>query len=57
MIIRRFPRWNVGLDFTYDNRETGEDAVTVMLMMWPEGLPEARLGGGRYSLLNSSNKN
>lgn len=57
MIIRRFPRWNVGLDFSYDNRETGEDAVTVMLMLWPEGLPEARLGGGRYNLLSQSNKN
>ncbi|HNX26312.1 MAG TPA: hypothetical protein PKK48_02795 [Phycisphaerae bacterium] len=57
MIVRRFPRWNVGVDFSYDNRETGEDAVTVMLMLWPEGIPEARLGGGRYNLLSQSNKN
>ena len=57
MIVRRLPRWNVGVNFTYDAREENNDALTMMLMLWPEGVPEARLGGGRYNLLSNSDEN
>ena len=56
-IIRKFPRWYVGVTFLYDRRYEGNDEIGIMLALWPEGVPEARIGGMRTSLLNTSSDN
>ncbi len=43
-IIRKFPRWYAGVTFKFDSRQQGEDEYTILLALWPEGIPEARLG-------------
>ncbi|MCK5114360.1 MAG: hypothetical protein KAR11_06320 [Phycisphaerae bacterium] len=56
-IIRSFPRWKVGLTMAYDQRYSGDDEFTVMLSLWPEGIPEVKLGTGSYNLLSESSDN
>ena len=56
-IVRKFPRWYAGVTFAYDARYDGDDKITVLLSLWPEGVPEARIGGGRDALLNRSYEN
>lgn len=56
-ITRKLPRWYVRFTFTYDRRYAGDDDIGLMISLWPEGVPEVRLGGGRMSLLNQSDKN
>ncbi|MBN1942630.1 MAG: hypothetical protein JW849_04970 [Phycisphaerae bacterium] len=56
-IIRKFPRWYVGVTFQYDRRYTGDDEIGIMLALWPQGVPEARIGGMRTNLLNTSSDN
>ena len=57
-IVRKFPRWYAGLSITYDARYDTEDELGVMLVVWPEGVPEAQPNLGRLSgLLNRSNRN
>lgn len=55
-LVRKFPRWYASLTLMYDRRDEDDD-VSVMLMFWPEGVPEVRLGGERMSLLGQSDKN
>lgn len=55
-IVRRFPRWNVGFTFMFD-RTAGDDDVGFMVTVWPEGIPEVRIGGFRMSLLGKSDEN
>ncbi len=50
-IVRKFPRWFVGFTFLYDQ---SEDDVGLILTLWPEGVPEFRIGSGRVSLLGRS---
>ncbi len=49
--VRKFPRWYVGFTFLYD--ETQDD-VGLILTVWPEGVPEFRIGSGRMSVLGRS---
>ncbi|MBN1554705.1 MAG: hypothetical protein JXA11_08165, partial [Phycisphaerae bacterium] len=56
-IIRKFPRWHVGVTFQYDRRYVGDDEFGFMLALWPQGVPEARIGGIRTNLLNTSEDN
>jgi hypothetical protein len=56
-IVRKFPRWYAGITFIYNSRYSGDDEVTMMLNLWPEGAPEAQMGGGRDSLLYQSSDN
>lgn len=56
-IVRKFPRWYVGVTFQYDRRYEGDDQIGLMLALWPEGVPEARIGGMRTNLLNTSSDN
>ncbi len=57
-IVRKFPRWYAGLSFSYDARYESEDEIGVMLVLWPEGVPEARPGMGRLgNLLSNSDRN
>ena len=56
-IVRKLPRWYVALTFIYDRRLTTEDEFGLMLTLWPEGVPEARIGTGRMDLLNTSSEN
>jgi len=53
-ITRKFPRWYLGVTISYDRRY---DDMTVMLQMWPEGIPEVRLDTGRMPLSDRSEKN
>lgn len=56
-IIRQLPRWYAGLTFTYVAGTAEGDDVVVMLTLWPEGIPEVRMGGGGVSLLSRSRRN
>ena len=57
-IVRKFPRWYIGLSLSYDARYTGENRVGIQLLAWPEGIPEARPSLGRMQrLLDSSSEN
>ncbi|MCD4825298.1 MAG: LPS-assembly protein LptD [Phycisphaerae bacterium] len=56
-IIRKLPRWNVGLTVMYDRRYSGDDDYGVMLTLWPEGVPEFKIDSGRMSLVNQSSDN
>jgi hypothetical protein len=56
-IVRKFPRWNVGLTFLYDQLAQDEDSIGVILAIWPEGVPEVQIGSGRMELLGSSDRN
>jgi hypothetical protein len=47
-LTRKFPRIYTAFTFAYDR--TQED-VTLMVSVWPEGIPEFRVGGARMSLL------
>jgi hypothetical protein len=53
-LIRKFPRWFLGTTFTTDRR-TGD--LGLFVTVWPEGMPEIRLGSGRTTLLNQSDLN
>ncbi len=48
--IRKWPRWYTGLTFGYDARF---DDFTVMFNLWPEGIREASLNTGTFSLYRS----
>jgi hypothetical protein len=50
-IIRKFPRWYVGLTFAVDKIE---DDFGVSISAWPEGLPNAALGNRRFTGLATS---
>jgi len=56
-IIRSFPRWKVGLTMIFDQRYSGDDEFTVMLSLWPEGIPEVNIGTGSMNLLSESDDN
>jgi hypothetical protein len=47
-LIRKFPRWYGALSYVYD-RATG--STSFLVSVWPEGMPEASLGGNRISPL------
>lgn len=53
-LTRKLPRWYAATTFSYDER-TGD--VSVYLTLWPEGVPEFRVGSGRMSLLGASDMN
>ncbi|MFP3938286.1 MAG: hypothetical protein ACLFVW_08080, partial [Phycisphaerae bacterium] len=53
-LTRKLPRWHAGTTFSYDER-TGD--VSFYLTLWPEGIPEFRVGSGRMSLLGASDMN
>ncbi len=50
-IIRKFPRWYVGVTFALN--EVDED-FGVSVSAWPEGLPRATLGSSRFTGLATS---
>ncbi|MGE0479272.1 MAG: hypothetical protein AB7Q17_02250 [Phycisphaerae bacterium] len=50
-LIRRLPRWYLAVDFEYSNVD---DDFTVSLSLWPEGVPEWKIGSGRYTGLSTS---
>ena len=56
-IIRQLPRWFAGLTFTFIQGSDQGNDVSVMLTLWPEGVPEAQLGSSRMSMLGKSDKN
>jgi hypothetical protein len=56
-LIRQFPRWYAGVTATYIKGQDTGDNIALMLVLWPEGIPEARMGNSAVSLLGSSNKN
>jgi hypothetical protein len=56
-IVRRFPRWNVGLTLMFDQRYSGSDEYGAMLSIWHAGIPEAYITSGTLQLLNQSDKN
>jgi len=53
-LVRKFPRWHVGATFVMDHRT---DDVGLYITVWPEGIPEFRLGSGRATLLSQSDMN
>jgi hypothetical protein len=55
-IIRKLERWYAGVTFVFDQRQ-GSSNFGLYLTLWPEGIPEFRLGSGRMSISNSSSMN
>ena len=53
-ITRKLPRWYAAVSVTYDQTEND---LGMFLTLWPEGVPEVRISGGRMSLLGSSDRN
>ena len=53
-ITRKLPRWYVSFTFTYDQ---SDNEVAMILMISPEGIPEARVATGRFTLLSDSSEN
>ena len=53
-LLRKFPRWYVGATVVLDHRT--ED-LGVYMTLWPEGVPEARIGSGRAQILAGSDLN
>lgn len=53
-IIRKFERWYGSLSFEYDRSQGSFGAY---ITIWPEGVPEAKIGSGRLSPLGSSSAN
>ena len=53
-IVRKFPRWYVGMTVAYDARW---DDLTVMLQIWPEGIPEIAIDTGPMAFSERSDKN
>jgi len=47
-LVRKFSRVYVAFTFVYDRTQ---DDVGLVMSLWPEGIPEARIGGARLSLL------
>ncbi len=52
-LIRKFPRLYVAVTVGYDKTY---DDVTVMISVWPEGIPEARIGTSKVGLLQRTNE-
>jgi hypothetical protein len=50
-ITRKFSRWHLAFTFIYD---ATQEEVGVILSLWPEGIPEARVGSGRLGLPQAS---
>lgn len=50
-VIRKFPRWFVGVTFALDEIE---DDVGISISAWPEGLPRATIGNRRFTGLATS---
>ena len=50
-IVRKFPRWYVGVTFAVDEVE---DDLGVSMSIWPEGLPSAAIGSSRFTGLATS---
>jgi hypothetical protein len=48
--IRKWPRWYTSLTFGYDARWND---FTIMFNLWPEGIAEANINTGTYSLYRS----
>jgi len=56
-IVRKLERWYAAVTFTFDQSDEG-DTFGLMLSLWPEGVPEVRIGGGtRSALLKKSDMN
>ena len=53
-IVRKLPRWYAAFTFAYN---TTYNDLTLYLSLWPEGVPEVRVGTGRMSLLGQSDMN
>jgi hypothetical protein len=49
--VRKLPRWYLGVNLTYDNVN---DDTSIMLSLWPEGIPEWSIGSRRFSTLGTS---
>jgi len=53
-IIRKFPRWYMAVSVSYDRSLNG---TGIYMTIWPEGVPEARIGSGRFNPLGGSEEN
>ena len=50
-LTRKFPRIYTAFTFAYDRMQ---DDVTMMVSLWPEGIPEVSVAGSRMSLLRGA---
>lgn len=53
-LIRKFDRWYGALSFEYDRTQ---GSYGLYFTIWPEGIPEIKIGSGRVSPLGNSNLN
>ncbi len=50
-LVRRLPRWYVGLTLQYDRVD---DDYSISFTVWPEGVPEWAVGSRRFVPLGTS---
>ncbi len=53
-LIRKFERWYVGTSVSYNQ---WDDDLSVSLSVWPEGIPEVRIGMRSMDMLSGSDRN
>ncbi len=53
-LIRKFPRWYVAVSVVVD---AATDDTSILLTLWPEGIPEWRIGRGRVGTWQASELN
>lgn len=53
-LVRKFPRWYLATTFVLDSRT---DRIGLFFTVWPEGVPEFRIGSNRMALLSESSLN
>ena len=53
-VLRKFPRWYMGVSLVIDR---AADDVGVLLTLWPQGVPEFRIGGPRVGTWAASDLN
>ncbi len=57
-IIRKLPRWFAGVTFVFNQADgDGDDEIGMFLTLWPEGIPEVRIGGDKFTLMGQSSMN
>lgn len=50
-LVRKLPRWYFGVNFEYSDVD---DDFSILLSLWPEGIPEWTIGSRRFTQLGTS---
>jgi hypothetical protein len=56
-LVRKFERWFAGVTVTYIQHRSERNDLSVMLTLFPEGVPELRLGSQNLDIFGASERN